>query len=71
MTWPLIVKFLEGYSPLINYKIVRWIHSPSRTNKCNIDGSGIDSFDLFVRNAEGDFIYNEKRVLEHVLLIES
>ena len=65
------MKFLEVYSPLINSNVIRWIHLRSGTNKCNIDGSGIDSFDLFVRNAEGDFIYNEKRVLEHVLLIES
>ena len=70
-TWPLIVMFLERYLPLINYKVVRWIHPPSRTNKCNIDGSEIDSFSLFIRNKEGGFLYNVIRVLKHVSVIES
>ena len=70
-TWPLIVKFLEGYSPLTNLIVVKCIHPPSRTNKCNIDGSEIDSFSLFIRNKEGGFLYNVIRVLKHVSVIES
>ena len=70
-TWTVVVMFLEGYSPLLNYKVVRWIHPHSWTDKYNTSGSGIDIFALIVWNEEGDFLYTETIVLKHVSVIES
>ena len=70
-TWPLFVKLLEGCSPLINYKVVRWIRPSSGTYKCNTDGLGIDSFAFCVKNEEGYFLYAETRAIKDVLVIES
>lgn len=71
ITWYLIVNFIEEYSPLINYKVFGWIHPPTRTYKCNNDGPRKDSFAFWVRNEEGDFLYDKTRVLKDVLVIVS
>lgn len=66
-SWPLIVKYLEKYTPLLVTKVVRW-NTPSREGfKCNLDCSckctiGAICSAFSVRNDIGDFIYMELRL---------
>ncbi|KAK4721499.1 hypothetical protein R3W88_011732 [Solanum pinnatisectum] len=60
-SWPHIVKFLENYTPLIQTKIVRWLHPPWGNSR---------SMAFCIRNEEGKMIYAESRVMENVSVIE-
>ncbi|KAG5620342.1 hypothetical protein H5410_005560 [Solanum commersonii] len=63
-TWPLIVKLLEEYSPLVYCKVVYWVHALLGRYKCNIDSTskgnhGPSSTTFCIRNGEGNLIFAE------------
>ncbi|XP_015160507.1 uncharacterized protein [Solanum tuberosum] len=71
-----VPKFLEGYSPLIKTKIVRWIHPPAGVYKCNTDASfdyetciGVIAF--CIRNEVGDLAYAESKEVTKDSILEA
>ncbi|WMV59135.1 hypothetical protein MTR67_052520, partial [Solanum verrucosum] len=67
--WPMLVKVLEDYKPLISSKVVTW-ECPSKGKfKCNSDGTfkhmlGVSSIAFCIRNHYGDFIFAETRKVQ-------
>ncbi|KAG5590464.1 hypothetical protein H5410_040978 [Solanum commersonii] len=64
--WPLIVKYIEDYAPLIRHKMVKWSHPQSGSLKCTTDGSCRGNprpgfMNLCVRNEIGDLVFAENR----------
>lgn len=35
--WSHIAKFIEGYTPIINYRVVQWRKHEEKSYKCNTD----------------------------------
>ncbi|KAK6786523.1 hypothetical protein RDI58_015048 [Solanum bulbocastanum] len=68
-SWPILVKFIEDYTPILGYKVVKWIRA-SIGFKCNSDdaskgNSGPSSGAFFcIRNVEGNFVYAKVKRLE-------
>ncbi|XP_049414633.1 uncharacterized protein LOC125877356 [Solanum stenotomum] len=68
-TWPMIVKLLEEYSPLVCCRVVYWVHPPLGRYKCNTDGTskgntGPSSTAFCIRNGDGNFIFAEASIIE-------
>ncbi|WMV08231.1 hypothetical protein MTR67_001616 [Solanum verrucosum] len=68
-TWPMIVKLLEEYSPLVCCRVVYWMHPPVGRYKCNTDGTskgnpGPSSTTFCIPNEEGNLIFAEASVIE-------
>ncbi|WMV24324.1 hypothetical protein MTR67_017709 [Solanum verrucosum] len=66
--WPLIVQFLEAYTPLIHNIIVRWICPVVGSYKCNTDRSSkgnlnISTTAFCVRDDRGDLVVAQARDL--------
>lgn len=73
--WPGLIKFLEGYVPLVRHLVVTWSHPPRGSFKCNTDGScsgnpRAGSMAFCVRNVLGDKLYGETRLLEKCTILE-
>ncbi|KAH0764524.1 hypothetical protein KY285_000395 [Solanum tuberosum] len=67
--WPMLVKVLEDYKPLISSKVVTWECPSEGKFKCNSDGTfkhmlGVSSIAFCIRNHYGDFIFAETRKVE-------
>ncbi|KAH0650670.1 hypothetical protein KY285_032001 [Solanum tuberosum] len=59
--WPLIVQYLEGYSVVYNFKVVKWVPPPINWFKGNTDGAskgnlGPSSTAFCIRDHEGNLI---------------
>ncbi|WMV32496.1 hypothetical protein MTR67_025881 [Solanum verrucosum] len=68
-TWPMIVKLLEEYSPLVCCRVVYWVHSPLGRYKCNTDGTskgnlGPSSTAFCIQNGDGNLIFAEASTIE-------
>ncbi|KAK4718156.1 hypothetical protein R3W88_016494 [Solanum pinnatisectum] len=66
--WPLIVQFLEVYTPLISHKVVAWEKPQRDTFKCSCDGlskgnPGPSTIGFCIRDWEGNLRYAEARKL--------
>lgn len=65
--------FLEGYTPLMKIKIVKWMWPSRGKFKCNIDGDvrdRIESLTFCIRNEDGEMIYAETKLMENISAIK-
>uniref|UniRef100_A0A0V0I1K0 Putative ovule protein n=1 Tax=Solanum chacoense TaxID=4108 RepID=A0A0V0I1K0_SOLCH len=74
--WPLIVQFLEAYTPLIHNTIVRWICPVVGSYKCNTNGSSkgnlnINTTSFCVRDDRGDLVVAQARRLDLCSALEA
>jgi len=59
--WPLIVQFLEAYTPLTYSTTVRWFCPGMGVFKCNTDASSKENLNIsttsfYVRNDRGELV---------------
>ncbi|KAH0725256.1 hypothetical protein KY284_001121 [Solanum tuberosum] len=72
---PLIVKFFEAYTPLIECKVVKWKLPNEGVYKCISDGAskgnpGPSASAFCIRNDAGEFIFAEAKSLESATSLE-
>ncbi|KAH0771764.1 hypothetical protein KY290_015745 [Solanum tuberosum] len=75
-SWPLIVRFLEAYSPILTSRVIRWRCPEESTFKCNTDGSsrpvlGTSAMAFCVRNHQGYLMYAKAKSISLCTALEA
>ncbi|KAH0669211.1 hypothetical protein KY285_023369 [Solanum tuberosum] len=75
-SWPLIVRFLEAYSPILTSRVIRWRCPEEGTFKCNTDGSskpilGASAMAFCVTNHLGCLMYAEAKSISFCTTLEA